>query len=34
MLSGSEGIEKTVASGNIKCYVAIEPESQLATSQF
>lgn len=30
MLSQNEGAEKIVASGNIQCYVAIEPEGPLA----
>lgn len=30
MLSGNEGAEKIVASGNIICYVAAEPERPLA----
>lgn len=30
MLSGNEGAEKIVASGNIKYYMAVEPERALA----
>lgn len=30
MLSGNEGAEKIVESGNINCHVAVEPEKPLA----